>query len=436
MVVGITDILYSRNFFLFQYLLKVIRTYHLLTEATGVSGIFGESTLAIVAFNVLLYMHGSYVFGALWYFFAINKATACWMDTCMKNTGCWGVLNIDAYCEGRSGDYKFLNDVCSVKTGNSTNNFYGLYGDAFQLGIVGLTDVPMKILHCLLWGLQNLSAFGQSLQPSNDFWEIIFAICMTNYGIVLFVFLIGKMQSDTERSQKIKQMWEEIKQWQHFKDISNKVQDQIRKDKRNNWEETKGVDIDNLVNNLPKDTGKKIKRDLGRKLLKNVKEFQNWSETSLEELCDCLKPVFFIERTRIIRVGDPIDEMLFVLNGKLWTDSYDFMNVTTTASMLIHRRSRENLLEDGDFCGQELIAWSQNESSSPHLPISTRTIQALTNVEAFTLMADDLKRLSLLRHFDRAALLLQSRWRFKRLLRARRNPEKRSRLESLMYKFI
>lgn len=104
-----------------------------------------------------------------------------------------------------------------------------------------------------------------------------------------------------------------------------------------------------------------------------VKEFQNWSETSLEELCDCLKPVFFIERTRIIRVGDPIDEMLFVLNGKLWTDSYDFMNVTTTASMLIHRRSRENLLEDGDFCGQELIAWSQNESSSPHLPISTRT---------------------------------------------------------------
>lgn len=78
------------------------------------------------------------------------------------------------------------------------------------------------------------------------------------------------MQSDTERSQKIKQMWEEIKQWQHFKDISNEVQDQIRKDKRNNWEETKGVDIDNLVNNLPKDTGKKIKRDLGRKLLKNV----------------------------------------------------------------------------------------------------------------------------------------------------------------------
>lgn len=74
----------------------------------------------------------------------------------MKNTGCWGVLNIDAYCEGRSGDYKFLNDVCSVKTGNSTNNFYGLYGDAFQLGIVDLTDVPMKILHCLLWGLQNL----------------------------------------------------------------------------------------------------------------------------------------------------------------------------------------------------------------------------------------------------------------------------------------
>lgn len=146
-----------------------------------------------------------------------------------------------------------------------------------------------------------------------------------------------------------------------------------------------------------------------------VNQFENWSEKWLGYLCEFLKPVFFIERTRIIRAGDPIDEMIFVLKGKLWT--YSSRNVTTTTASN-SRRSRENHLEDGDFFGEELIAWAQDESSS-YLPISNKTIQAYTDVEAFTLIADDLKHVSSLRR-NQAALLLQSYWRFRKLLRERR----------------
>ena len=146
-----------------------------------------------------------------------------------------------------------------------------------------------------------------------------------------------------------------------------------------------------------------------------VNEFENWSEKSLGYLCKSLKPVFFIERTRIIREGDPIDEMIFVLKGKLWT--YASRNVTTTTASN-SRRSRENHLEDGDFFGKELIAWAQDESSS-NLPISNKTIQALTDVEAFTLIADDLKHVLSFRR-NQAALFLQSYWRFREFLRERR----------------
>lgn len=148
------------------------------------------------------------------------------------------------------------------------------------------------------------------------------------------------------------------------------------------------------------------------------------------DLCDCLKPVFFVERTRIIREGDPIDEMLFVLKGKIWT--YTSRNLIP---VLIDLRRREHHLRDGDFFGQELIAWAQNERSS-NLPISTRTIQALTNVEAFTLMADDLKHVLLLADFDRAAVLLQSYWRFRRFLREKKNAQKRSRLRTQLGIYI
>ncbi|KAL9409861.1 hypothetical protein AB3S75_048148 [Citrus x aurantiifolia] len=413
-----TEFLYAMSFSLIQYLLRVIRTYYLFTEATGVTGILAEATWAIVGFNILLYMQGGHVFGALWYFYAIGKLTGCWKKACQNNTGCH---HRSFYCEDMisTRDYTFLNDFCSIKSGNTSDYNFGLYNDALESGIVEVTNFPKKLLHCLQWGLQNLSAFGQSLQTSTDIWENVFAICMTNLGVVLFVFLIGKMQSDTARSHKIKKKWKEIKQWPNFGEISSDVKEQMRTYKREKWEETKRVDVDNLVNDLPHELGIKIKRRLCIKLIKNVKEFESWSEKSLGFLCEFLKPVFFTERTRIIREGDPIDEMLFVLKGNLWT--YTSRNVATTSSN--SSRCRENRLKDGDFFGEELVAWAQNEHSS-NLPISARTIQALSEVEAFVLMANDLKHVLSLRHCDRAALLLQSRWRFRKFLRDRRAKQK------------
>ncbi|KAI3828503.1 hypothetical protein L1987_02604 [Smallanthus sonchifolius] len=44
-----------------------------------------------------------------------------------------------------------------------------------------------------------------------------------------------------------------------------------------------------------------------------------------------------------------------------------------------------------DFCGEELLAWTLLSKSTVNLPSSTRTVRALTEVEAFALRAEDLK---------------------------------------------
>ena len=110
----------------------------------------------------------------------------------------------------------------------------------------------------------------------------------------------------------------------------------------------------------------------------------------MERLCDVVKPVVFTERSYILREGNPIDQMLFVLQGKLWT--YTSRSITGFSS---NSGNLNNHLEDGDFSGEELIAWAKADRDSSNLPISTKTIQALTNVEAFVLMADDLKQVLL-----------------------------------------
>lgn len=140
------------------------------------------------------------------------------------------------------------------------------------------------------------------------------------------------------------------------------------------------------------------------------------------DLSDCLNPVFFTERTRIFLEGDPIDGMVFVLDGELW--SYRSRNVTVVATSG-GSSGKKDYLGKCDFCGEELIAWAHqkvDDPSSSDLPISTTTIQALTEVEGFSLMANDLKK-ALIKHRRyqtvRAVLLIQTYWRFRRILRSK-----------------
>ena len=105
-------------------------------------------------------------------------------------------------------------------------------------------------------------------------------------------------------------------------------------------------------------------------------------ERLLDAICERLKPCLFTESTYIVREGDPVDEMLFIIRGRL-------ESVTTDGgrSGFFNR----SLLKEGDFCGEELLTWALDPKSGSNLPSSTRTVKALTEVEAFALIAEELK---------------------------------------------
>lgn len=74
-------------------------------------------------------------------------------------------------------------------------------------------------------------------------------------------------------------------------------------------------------------------------------------------------------------------EMLFILRGYL--DSY----TTNGGRAGFFNSSR---LGSGEFCGEELLTWALYPRPSV-LPSSTRTVTAITEVEAFALNNEDLK---------------------------------------------
>ncbi|KAK2654166.1 hypothetical protein Ddye_014022 [Dipteronia dyeriana] len=108
-------------------------------------------------------------------------------------------------------------------------------------------------------------------------------------------------------------------------------------------------------------------------------------EELLHELCDYSKPIAYTKHTEIVPRGSSIDEMLFLMKGKL--RAYSLKRVdTSSATNPPPFETSINHLEEGEFCG-ELVAWLQTDLYSSKLPISVRNIQTITKVDALALMS-------------------------------------------------
>jgi cyclic nucleotide gated channel, plant len=113
-----------------------------------------------------------------------------------------------------------------------------------------------------------------------------------------------------------------------------------------------------------------------------VPMFENMDDQLLDAMCDRVKPMLYTEGSHIVREGDPVNEMFFIMRGRLESTTTDggragFFN--------------SNVLEGGDFCGEELLTWALDPGSGAKLPSSTRTARTLSEVEGFSLRARHLR---------------------------------------------
>ncbi|WZZ20986.1 hypothetical protein YC2023_122373 [Brassica napus] len=326
------------------------------------------------------------VVGAFWYLFSIERKTVCWKQAWNRD----GRSKCDMrslYCKPDTvGNNTFLNGFCPVLKPNATCFQFGIFLGALESGVVESHDFPQKFLYCFWWGLQNLSSLGQNLKTSTYIWENCFAVFISISGLVLFSFLIGNMQtylqSTTTRLEEMRVKRRDAEQWMSHRLLPDNLRKRIRRYEQYKWQETRGVNEENLLSNLPKDLRRDIKRHLCLALVMRVPMFEQMDEQLLDALCDRLQPVLYTEESYIVREGDPVDEMLFIMRGKLLT-------MTTNGGRTGFFNSEH--LGAGDFCGEELLTWALDPHTSTNLPISTRTVQALVEVEAFALKADNLK---------------------------------------------
>ncbi|KAF3323082.1 putative cyclic nucleotide-gated ion channel 5 [Carex littledalei] len=373
-----------------QYIPRFLRIFPLMTELKRSSGVVAESAWMGAVYYLLWYLLASHIVGALWYFLAVEREDSCWKKAC-KSPGCHnsflycGNNYLPGYNEWANAERDDLIKNCSVVEDNTEFNF-GIYESALDSGVVSSVKFLPKFFFCLWWGLQNLSTLGQGLQTSIYTVEVIFSISLAILGLILFALLIGNMQtylqSSTIRLEEMRVKRSDSEQWMRHRLLPHDLKQRVRRYDQYKWVETRGVDEENIVQSLPKDLRRDIKRHLCLGLVRRVPLFENMDERLLDAICERLKPSLCTEHTYIVREGDPVDEMIFIIRGRL-------ESVTTDGG-----RSgfyNRGVLKEGDFCGEELLTWALDPKSGSNLPSSTRTVRALTEVEAFALIADELK---------------------------------------------
>lgn len=376
---------------LIQYVPRLYLIFPLSYQIIKATGVVTKTAWAGAAYNLLLYMIASHVIGAAWYLLSVERQTTCWRSECREEYGTNGCVSKFLDCSFSSHlDWQtwanktqvFLN--CDA-TNSSIDFQYGIFGNALTTGAVS-SDFIKKYFFCLWWGLQNLSSYGQTLETSTFIGETSFAILIAILGLVLFAHLIGNMQtylqSITVRLEEWRLKRRDTEEWMRHRQLPHDLRGRVRRFVQYKWVATRGVDEEAILQALPADLRRDIQRHLCLDLVRRVPFFSQMDDQLLDAICERLVSSLSTEGTYIVREGDPVIEMLFIIRGRLESSTTNggrtgFFNSIT--------------LRPGDFCGEELLAWALLPKSTVNLPTSTRTVRSLVEVEAFALRAEDLK---------------------------------------------
>ncbi|KAG9143338.1 hypothetical protein Leryth_018605 [Lithospermum erythrorhizon] len=375
---------------LIQYIPRLYLIFPLSSQIIKATGVVTKTAWAGAAYNLLLYMLASHVLGAAWYVLSVDRYTSCWKSICKKESSSTECLLHYLDCETSDlAERKTWSNVTNVfkncNPGGDITFQFGIFSSAVTKGAVS-SNFIQKYFYCLWWGLQNLSSYGQNLSTSTFIGETSFAILIAILGLVLFAHLIGNMQtylqSLTVRLEEWRLKRRDTEEWMRHRQLPEDLRERVRRFTQYKWLATRGVHEESTLRGLPADLRRDIQRHLCLDLVRRVPFFSQMDDQLLDAICERLYSSLCTEGTYIVREGDPVTEMLFIIRGRL-------ESTTTNGGRTGFFNSI--VLRPGDFCGEELLAWALLPKSTVNLPSSTRTVRALVEVEAFVLRAEDLK---------------------------------------------
>ncbi|XP_030938981.1 probable cyclic nucleotide-gated ion channel 20, chloroplastic isoform X2 [Quercus lobata] len=381
---------------LVQYTPRLYRFLPLLAGQSP-SGFVFESAWANFIINLLTFMLSGHVVGSCWYLFGLQRVNQCLRLAC-HNSGLDACVSFIDCGNGKHPEHFPNTSTWNSWKGND-NATACFTEDGFHYGIylsaVNLTtehSIVTRYIFSLFWGFQQISTLAGNQTPSYFVWEVLFTMAIIGLGLLLFALLIGNMQNFLQalgrRRLEMSLRRRDVEQWMSHRRLPEELRRQVRQAERYNWAATRGVNEEILLENLPEDLQRDIRRHLC-KFVKKVRIFALMDDPVLDAICERLRQKIYIKGSKILYHGGLVEKMVFFVRGKAESKGEDGIVVP---------------LSEGDVCGEELLTWCLEHSSVSkdgrkirifgQRLLSNRTVTCLTNVEAFSLRAADIEEVT------------------------------------------
>ncbi|KAK1381131.1 Cyclic nucleotide-binding domain-containing protein [Heracleum sosnowskyi] len=374
--------------FLLQIFPKLHHSFYLMRGVRKVTGyIFGTAWWGLIL-NLISYFLASHVSGGFWYILSMQRVAECLKKLCHESKQCSTL----AWTCPREICYSSYTNPC-VANSTMTANFstcmdqngdfpYGNY--AFALPLIIKNSNMVKILYSNLWGLMGLSTMGSNLTPTSQAIEVIFTIIMVLAGLGLFTSLIGNIQvffhSVTPRRRQMQLRYRDMKWWMRRRQLPSELRRRVRCYEHERWKKMGGQDEMKLIKNMPDGLRRDIKRFLCLDLVRKVPLFDNLDDLILDHICDRVKPMVYSKDEKILKEGEPVQRMVFIVSGSVMRSQNITKGMVTTI-----------LIEPGGFIGDELVPWCLRMPFVDRFPPSSATFSCVEPVEAYGLDSDQLQ---------------------------------------------
>uniref|UniRef100_A0A0D9VZ83 Cyclic nucleotide-binding domain-containing protein n=1 Tax=Leersia perrieri TaxID=77586 RepID=A0A0D9VZ83_9ORYZ len=381
--------------FLLQFLPKVYHSIYIMRKMQKVTGyIFGTIWWGF-GLNLFAYFIASHIAGGCWYVLAIQRVASCLQEECVIKNNC---DLISLACSKELCFHLPWSDKNGLACGTNLTSFdpqnipdclsgngpfaYGIYKGA--LPVISSNSLAVKILYPIFWGLMTLSTFGNDLEPTSNWLEVVFSIINVLSGLMLFTLLIGNIQvflhAVLARKRKMQLRFRDMEWWMRRRQLPSRLRQRVRQYERERWAAITGDEEMEMIKDFPEGLRRDIKRYLCLELVKQVPLFHGMDDLILDNICDRLRPLVFSSGEKVIREGDPVQRMVFVLQGKLRSTQPLAKGVVATC-----------MLGVGNFLGDELLSWCLRRPFVDRLPASSATFECVETAQAFCLDAPDLR---------------------------------------------
>ncbi|KAH1043394.1 hypothetical protein GYH30_025296 [Glycine max] len=360
-----------------QIFILFVQPKHLGSSGANYAGLIFESPWASFFINLFTFMLSGHVVGSWWYLFGLQRVNQCLRDVCQKvikeHNECAKFIDCGHGQAEENQNNPTLHNWRSNSEASSCfteDGFpYGIYNKAVNL--TADQNVITRYVYSSFWGFQQISTLAGNLTPSYYVWEVIFTMAIIGSGLLLFALLIGNIQNFLQalgrRRLEMSLRRCDVEQWMSHRRLAEDLRRRVRQAERYNWAATRGVNEEMLLENLPEDLQRDIRRHLFT-FIKKVRIFALLDEPILDAICERLRQKTYIKGSKIFYDGGLVEKM-FHVRGKLGV----------LAKMELHPLASKG-------CGKARIPRQKL--------VSNRTVGCLTNVEAFSLRAADLEEVT------------------------------------------